>query len=179
MRNLIHQHQIALCGLNETKIRSAWSISVAKNLLPGWKFLFNYSKHRLGRIWVAWDPSKITISLISTTDQVIHARVQLLDNQLSYLASFVYGLNDDNDRLPLWENLSNFSENVQSQPWIVIGDFNSVRFLSEKSGGNTSWTPAMDAFNKCCDSADIDDLKFVGHHLHGPTRTLLPQLSGS
>ena len=138
MRSLIRKYQISLCGLNETKICSARSISIAQKLLPGWKFIFNYSKHRLGCIWVAWDPSKLDVSLISTNAQVIHVRVQLLDSHLCFLASFVYGMNDDLDRLPLWENLSNFALLAQAHPWIVAGDFNSVRSLSEKSRGNTS-----------------------------------------
>ena len=89
----------------------------------------------------------------------------MLDSHFCFMASFVYGMNDDMECIPLWEDLSNFSQTVQAQPWIVTGDFNSVRHISKKSGRNLSWTTAMEAFNKCCAAADIDDLKFVGHLL--------------
>ena len=165
VRTLISSHKITLCGLNETKVRSARSSTIAKSLLPGWKFLFNYSKHKVGRIWVAWEPSQVSICLLSTTYQVIHTSVNILDSQQSFLASFVYGMNSDLERSTLWAELSTFSQSAHSQPWIVLGDFNSMRFPSEKVGGDISWDSAMESFNICCHATEIDDLKFTGHQL--------------
>ena len=67
VRKFISAHRVSFCGLVETKIRSARSISIAKTLLPGWKFNFNYSKHHLGRFWIAWDPALLNVSHISST----------------------------------------------------------------------------------------------------------------
>ena len=47
--------------------------------------------------------------------------------------------------------------------WICLGDFNVVRYATEKLGGDLSWTPAMDSFNACRFELEVDDLKSFGH----------------
>jgi hypothetical protein len=46
----------------------------------------------------------------------------------------VYGLNGDFDRCLLWDELDGLLS-WWNLPWCIVGDFNVIRFLSERSGG--------------------------------------------
>ena len=94
VKSLVSEHHVSLLGLLETKVRSPKHLSLANTLLPGWKFLFNYSCHRLGRIWVAWDPSILSVSLLLSTVQLVQVSVKIISTDQDFLASFVYGLNE-------------------------------------------------------------------------------------
>ena len=51
---------------------------------------------------------------------------------------------------------------MDSVPWITLGDFNVVRFRSEKLLGDQSWPNYKEEFNDCCRAASLDDLRFSG-----------------
>jgi len=46
-----------------------------------------------------------------------------------------------------------------------MGDFNIVRNLEKKNGGNLYHTQGMDDFNNCFFEVDIDDIPYEGVHL--------------
>ena len=47
-------------------------------------------------------------------------------------------------------------------PWMVIGDFNTTRFVNEKSGGNMMNDMAMTDFHECLFSLELADVPFLG-----------------
>ena len=65
----------------------------------------------------------------------------------------------------LWADISRIASNVQGMPWVLLGDFNVVRFPMEKMDGDISLPPYMEDFNDCCRDAQIDDLKYTGLHM--------------
>ncbi|MQM12386.1 hypothetical protein Taro_045303 [Colocasia esculenta] len=50
-------------------------------------------------------------------------------------------------------------------PWLVVGDFNSVRYPQEKIGGRVLTASVLRDFNICIDSSSLLDLKSVGNTL--------------
>jgi exonuclease III len=58
----------------------------------------------------------------------------------------VYGPNSDNDRLMLWEKLSGLMDRWEV-PWCIGGDFNAVRFFSERLG-SIRYAVSMEAFSR-------------------------------
>ena len=71
----------------------------------------------------------------------MHLAVTVNEKQVAFRASFVYAFNSYLDRVPLWCSLSSIATSAPNLPWIIRGDFNVVRFPSEKVGGNLSWPP--------------------------------------
>ena len=65
----------------------------------------------------------------------MHVSVTILEQQLAFKASFVYGFNTPGERLSLWDDLKQLSS---QEPWILLGDFNVVRILSERIGDDLS-----------------------------------------
>ncbi|KAK3204582.1 hypothetical protein Dsin_018628 [Dipteronia sinensis] len=47
-------------------------------------------------------------------------------------------------------------------PWIVLGDFNVSRSVGESIGGYSRISSAMEDFNDCLQSSELDDLRFSG-----------------
>ena len=164
VRNLINTYKLSLIGLIETKVNFGRRIYLAKNLLPEWEVFYNYSSRSNGRIWAAWDPSALSVQLMFCSDQLMHLLVQSISTQQQFYVLFIYGLNSDLERRP-WADICSISSATQSLPWILAGDFNVVRSVSEKAGGDLSWTSGMDELNTCCWNAGIEDLKFNGHLL--------------
>ena len=51
---------------------------------------------------------------------------------------------------------------VGNNPWLVMGDFNTTRFVNEKSGGNMLNDTGMDEFHECLFSLELADVPFSG-----------------
>ncbi|KAK3198345.1 hypothetical protein Dsin_021760 [Dipteronia sinensis] len=47
-------------------------------------------------------------------------------------------------------------------PWIVLSDFNVSRSVGESIGGCFRISGAMEEFNDCLQSLELDDLRFSG-----------------
>lgn len=63
------------------------------------------------------------------------------------------------DRQALWSTLRHLTFSFR---WIVLGDFNAIRFPREKVGGTSLWPPHMNEFNQCLYSIELDDLRYSG-----------------
>ena len=48
-------------------------------------------------------------------------------------------------------------------PWFVMGDFNTTRFVNEKAGGNMMSDTAMTDFHECVFKLELADVPFLGH----------------
>lgn len=59
------------------------------------------------------------------------------NNQFMGFLPIVYASPDWKKRKKLWRDLTNFNVNhvTPRDPWLVIGDFNSIVSMSEKKGG--------------------------------------------
>ena len=72
----------------------------------------------------------------------------------------VYGPNSDRDRSFSWEELAGL-RSWWDVPWCVAGDFNVMRFTSERSG-SANFTSAMHRFSAFISEQCLIDLPLVG-----------------
>ena len=112
--------------------------------------------------WLLWDLAILDVHPRLISDQLIHVDVTILQKQLKFSISFIYGLNCYIQRRHLWSSLCALSAGLLSSPWILLGDFNVVRYNTEKLGGNQDWPAYMNELNDCCLSSSLDDLHFAG-----------------
>ena len=73
-----------------------------------------------------------------------------------WACSGVYGPNDNILRGQMWDELIGIQQ-LWEVPWCFIGDFNIVRFLSERLGGSRL-TPAMENFSEFIEELSLIDL---------------------
>ncbi|KAF5193156.1 Dnase i-like superfamily protein [Thalictrum thalictroides] len=162
VRKLIQSEQLALIGLVETKVK-AKNTRMVQRRLGDWSGVTNNTKDPRGRIWVLWDPKAFKVTVVDMTDQVIHTRVDDLGARKHYMLSLVYARNNKKARSDLWKNLLNFSQGVASlNPWILMGDLNSCRFISEKVGGNKLHQRDVQELAECIERSGLEDIKGVG-----------------
>jgi endonuclease/exonuclease/phosphatase family metal-dependent hydrolase len=74
----------------------------------------------------------------------------------------VYGQNDDGDRRELWDELVGLMS-WWEMPWCFGGDFNVVRYPSEKSS-ISRFSPAMAELSEFIFEQALEDLPLVGGH---------------
>ena len=162
LRASILHHQLAIVGIMETRVRTGHSPQIIDSIMPSWQSLSNYSHHPNGRLWLIWDPTILNVHPRLITDQLIHVDVEIIQKQLSFAVSFTYGLNCYIQRRQLWNSLCSLSANLRDSPWLLLGDFNVVRYSSEKLDGDQSWPNYMTELNECCTTASLEDLRFLG-----------------
>ncbi|XP_031282090.1 uncharacterized protein LOC116140622 [Pistacia vera] len=163
VRHLISSNKIAICGILETRVREP-NFEVTKSLtFGGWDVIHNYVCCPNGRIWVAWNPSLVRFEIIQSTNQAIHGKVVILESNYSFVSSFVYGSNGPQKRKELWRVLSGKAQDFEEIPWVIMGDFNAMRFGHEKIGGSYRWRNYVSDLNNMCNETRLEDLRFMGN----------------
>lgn len=121
---------------------------------------FNYESHYNGRIWVRWNPYFWNVDIIFVSSQVIHCKVQQLNNNSpEFLVSFVYGMNTIIERRDLWKELVTLTSSTY---WCLLGDFNVIKSLDETDRVDDSWDSGMEDFKECVISIVADDVRGLG-----------------
>lgn len=59
-------------------------------------------------------------------------------------------------------DFSSFPSLVGDNPWLVIGDFNAIRWNHERLGRSRDWPDWMGDLDNCVLSAGLFDLRFCG-----------------
>ncbi|XP_031285997.1 uncharacterized protein LOC116144687 [Pistacia vera] len=100
--------------------------------------------------------------VIQTSAQAILCKIRILKDNSMLFCSIVYGMNSVGERKELWKELIHHANVCQREPWVIMGDFNAVRFAREKKGGSNKLNSQCEEFNYMCKEADIDDLNPIG-----------------
>ena len=98
-------HLVSLLGLLETKVPSTREDRV-RGLLPfQWEHVTNCLPGERGRIWVTWNLRVFKVEVLRISSQVVTCSVESVDGKFSFMASFVYVVNEVEGRIELWEEL--------------------------------------------------------------------------
>uniref|UniRef100_A0A2N9EBT0 Reverse transcriptase domain-containing protein n=1 Tax=Fagus sylvatica TaxID=28930 RepID=A0A2N9EBT0_FAGSY len=92
-----------------------------------------------------------------------------------WACSGIYGPHSDGVRVSLWGELVDVRQQW-NVPWCAIGDFNVVRFPSERLGCN-NFSPAMMEFSDWIDQLNLMDLPLVGGTFTWCNGATLPSMS--
>ncbi|KAL0449535.1 UNVERIFIED_CONTAM: hypothetical protein Slati_1509900 [Sesamum latifolium] len=131
------------CGL----VECPWS-QTANNVRQNWNWFSDHTG--LGnRIWLTWDASEVDITVLVVHPQCIRCRVFVKRTHESSLITIIYGSNDVTARRELWGQLLLVMEDVVDEPWLVLGDFNTVLDLSDVCGNSGDISMAVAEFQAC------------------------------
>ena len=130
---LAKKWEISLLAVLETKLSVSGLEVFMGRRFRGWKQVNNFASHAGGRILILYDPLKIQLDTLEVLPQIIHCRVICKVSSVSFLGSFVYGYHSIVARRGLWEHLMRLGESL-SEPWLLMGDFNSVLRHEERLG---------------------------------------------
>ncbi|KAL0444897.1 UNVERIFIED_CONTAM: hypothetical protein Slati_2212400 [Sesamum latifolium] len=142
--DLIREFDIKFIGLLETRV-ATHNISQIQSFMLRWNWFVD--PNEVGnRIWLAWDVSEVVVDIISVHEQYIHCRISCLRADYEFLVTVAYGLNDVVPHRALWSQLVTIMEDVGEEPWLVLGDFNTVLDHSEVCGHSGDNQAAMGDF---------------------------------
>ena len=112
---------------------------------------------------MAWDPQIWTLAFISCSGQHMIFTARNVGG-LTLMGTVVYGSNFQQEKTSLWNDLRRLARSNASMPWIVMGDFNTVRFTDEKLGGKLLSINQLKEFNDCLDYCSLTDMKSTGNY---------------
>ncbi|XP_073271517.1 uncharacterized protein [Primulina huaijiensis] len=161
VQTLVGTQHIDVIGILESKFDDKALQNLLRIRFPGMKATHNFDMSNKGRIFVLWNPTRVDLTTVCLTDQVLHARVKCLMTQKEFCISFIYGFNTIVQRRLLWNDLIRFGANCSS-PWILLCDFNNVLTPDEKQGGLKVKNYETKDFVDCVAILDLLDLKFSG-----------------
>ncbi|KAJ1390971.1 Endonuclease/exonuclease/phosphatase superfamily [Sesbania bispinosa] len=110
-----------------------------------------------GGIWCTWKSEDLTVHVVKTSSQCIHLKLLNVGGTTWHLF-ICYASPQEYIRHSLWEELVAYNSSL-TEPWCVMGDFNTVLYDFEKVGGAGANRRAMKAFANCLENYDLDEKK--------------------
>lgn len=86
-----------------------------------------------GGLCLFWKSRFINVKVISSHERFIHCEMVDLNSFDRWFTTFVYAYPQKRLQLGLWNELANCL--LTNDPWLLMGDFNSIMCPSEKLGG--------------------------------------------
>ncbi|KAJ0961245.1 hypothetical protein J5N97_000791 [Dioscorea zingiberensis] len=85
-----------------------------------------------------------------------------MENLTPWLVSIVYNSQLLAEQRKVWKELSRVAE--VDKPWLIVGDFNTIREISEKQGGNMArgTCTKSELFNSFIMNYNLSEPKFIG-----------------
>jgi len=159
-RDLVANHDPAIFVVMETRIGSERA-KVITDKLPFQGAIHIDSIGFAGGLWFLWDPDRVEVTFLASTEQEIHTLVKVNSSSLNWIFTAIYASPRHRERCMLWNNLNTVA-NSHNLPWIIAGDFNELLSNDEKLGGRPISLYRANLFKECLDSCNMADLGFNG-----------------
>ncbi|KAK9755357.1 hypothetical protein RND81_01G019300 [Saponaria officinalis] len=171
--NFLASNKVDFCGLLETRVKQNKSSSILRKFGVYSSFC-NYTSHCNGKIWLLWRSTTTQVTILGEHPQVVHCHVKHFATNRKFYVSVVYGSNNAAERMSLWDSLSTFAATVGA--WIVMGDFNVVRYDHERISHVPPNSSDLLEFNSCILDCGLMDMSCSGF-LQTSAQFLSPGLS--
>ncbi|XP_011074615.1 uncharacterized protein LOC105159302 [Sesamum indicum] len=159
-------------GHEYTRDTTGPSPQIQSFLLPQCKWYVDYGSSG-NRVWIAWNDSFIDVVVVECGTQFIHCLVTIRAIHETVAVTVTYGATEVVDRRELWSALENLTIQCADIPWLIGGDFNAVRDLSEVCGTSGDIQTAMEEFNAAIQNTGLLPLPMQGEcytwHNHSAT----------
>lgn len=86
----------------------------------------------------------------------MHCSMNVPSQNISFNMTVVYGLHIIADRWAMWNELNEIST-YQQEPWLVIGDFNSIRGSEDRIMSNYVHEAEIEDFNSFMMSNNMEN----------------------
>lgn len=106
---LVQNHNPAILVVMETRVRGDRAKEIT-SLLPFDEAIHTNTIGYARSLWVLWNADRVDITLLSKTEQEIHAEVKVRFTNVSWLLSSVYASPRNAERQILWRNLMSVAE---------------------------------------------------------------------
>ncbi|XP_074293269.1 uncharacterized protein LOC141620246 [Silene latifolia] len=134
-------NKLDVLGVLETRIKEKNARKIIKSILNNYSVICNYDRYYNGRIWFIWNPITVTVIPLIYNAQFIHCA-------LTHHAT----------SQKLFITMALFSIKNTVTDWIVLGDFNVVRDVSERVNPTSPDLNDILDFNACLLNCHLEDV---------------------
>ena len=156
IKDFINSYKCNVICLREHKLKKDTQ-QILHHYWGGMASTDNLSSDPAGKVLVIWNPLTVALTKTSQSSQFIHFDASF--KSLNFALSVVYGANEIGLRRLLWDDLSALQPH---HPWIVMGDFNCTRNVSEKLGSSVQNATAMSDMNDFIDVNTLQEMPTTG-----------------
>ncbi|XP_024990649.1 uncharacterized protein LOC112524939 [Cynara cardunculus var. scolymus] len=161
IKDLVQKEKCSVLGLQETKCDSFFRCLVCVDLGKQELWLCLCDSGRSGSILLSWDDSVFFKESEIKGDHFCGV-VGLWQNVNKKVGMInVYNPQAQVQKTKVWEDLSSVIQSALDVIWVILGDFNAVRFPEERMGSNFDSKEASD-FNNFISSSGLLDINFCG-----------------
>jgi len=132
LSNKIKEEKPDMVFIQETKC----SVDKIREIHSKWLVKYEYlevkENNTAGGILTLWNPKKFGILAAEASRNHLSMVIQPLGGKECYMITNVYGPQHLEDKLRLITSLEELREKHLVMPWILGGDFNMIRSLTEK-----------------------------------------------
>lgn len=160
IKDLCREYDASLFFLLETHSNGQLAQQKVKKMGFSGSFIVD-SQGQSGGIWCLWDAKAWKFEVLESNQQLVHLRVTW-NRKVSCLITSVYASPRYVRRQQLWEDLERIAS-VCTEPWVVLGDFNSIVADHERVGG--ALIPSnrgVSQFRDMIQACDLLDAGFQG-----------------
>ncbi|KAJ9544003.1 hypothetical protein OSB04_023710 [Centaurea solstitialis] len=163
VRKVLIENGVSFCALVETHLRADMLGNICNQVFGSWKWISNTNVSPNGtRIILAWDDCVGDVMMLECHAQFIHCFVRLRGGTGSFFLTIVYGSNSCVERRELWSGLRKAKVLMGTQPWTIMGDFNSMLFPHDGFGGTSRRNASMEEFFSCVEDIEVLDVNYSG-----------------
>jgi len=144
--------------IQETKCSIKKIKEIPSKWLSRFEFLEVKAENTARGILTLWNPQKIGIIDAEASKDYSSVVIQPVGDKETYLLTNVYGPQRMDEKLKFLNSLEDLRDRHVGLPWILGGDFNMFKSLSEKKGGTRISGKDSLAFQTFIDNMKLVDI---------------------
>ena len=139
LSNRMKQEALDMIFIQETKCSIQKIKEIHSKWLNKYEFLEVKADKIAGGILTLWNPQKIGIIDAEASRNYLSVVIQPVGDRGTYLVTNVYVHQRMDDKLKFLDSLVELRDRHAGVPWIMGGDFNMIKSLSERKRGNKNF----------------------------------------
>ncbi|XP_042030927.1 uncharacterized protein LOC121777663 [Salvia splendens] len=114
--------------------------------------------------------------MVDDLEQLLHVRITSQVTKSPIFVSVVYGKCSRRGRYPLWNKLREIAGEMDGKPWLIGGDFNTLRLETERNGSSNNRYREMLDFVEVIEDCQLLDPGFDSPEFSGARGDLRERL---
>ncbi|KAL0367764.1 UNVERIFIED_CONTAM: hypothetical protein Sradi_3666500 [Sesamum radiatum] len=92
--------------------------------------------------------NKTEVDILNVHLQFIHCKLFLRHFHITAFVTIVYGANENGIRRDLWQSIGALASSIANDPWLLMGDFNTILDISKVCGQSGDVQVALESFSQ-------------------------------
>ncbi|XP_070023440.1 uncharacterized protein LOC142179626 [Nicotiana tabacum] len=179
LKKFIRENKVVLIADLENRVKETKAEGIIKKIFNNWRWTANYSQAPGGRIWIAWDQTRVDFKGYEMHQQYIIGEVTERQNGNKFRFGVVYDKHTIQDRKILWEDMKKAIASA-TDPCVLMGDYNTILTNEDRAKGTPVQEFEVKNFKDFIWRNGLTELKTVGrkytwtnNHVHNKIDRIL------